>query len=274
MLDRRVLSRLGQSHGTTGEGRHRHRWLPAVAVAALAAVAFAAVWTGMHRAPVDDTVGDVARVGVVDGQQVSSYLAGSRNELASLDGQSRAPLYALVSFGSYVEPAVAQSLLADLPTSRVVSRVPLAGVQTEIVTLPVDTFAADVPAGMRRTASRKEADAREADRLARGLTGSGDREQRLRDFYVHDAAALRAEAASYRRLCACLYAAVVRATPERLRELAGRPGIRAVDPAPQVRRLDRAVFVPLLPEQTTVVTPPADEGLTSAPSPSSTRGAR
>ncbi|MBM0239561.1 hypothetical protein JNW88_24810, partial [Micromonospora sp. ATA32] len=37
--------------------------------------------------------------------------------------------------------------------------------------------------------------------------------------------------------------------PAVLRRVAARAGVRAVDPAPEVRRLDRAVFTPPLPEQ-------------------------
>jgi hypothetical protein len=38
-----------------------------------------------------------------------------------------------------------------------------------------------------------------------------------------------------------------------------------VDPAPEVERLDRTVFLPLLPEQATVVAPPPDRALPSPP---------
>jgi hypothetical protein len=51
----------------------------------------------------------------------------------------------------------------------------------------------------------------------------------------------------------------------RLAELTGRAGIRVVDPAPEIRRLDRTVFLPLLPEQATVVAPPPDRSLPTEP---------
>jgi hypothetical protein len=38
-----------------------------------------------------------------------------------------------------------------------------------------------------------------------------------------------------------------------------------VDPAPEIRRLDRTVFLPLLPEQATVVAPPPDRSLPAEP---------
>jgi hypothetical protein len=60
----------------------------------------------------------------------------------------------------------------------------------------------------------------------------------------------RVPAAGYRELCACVYAAVVRAKPAALDVVAARPEVRIVDPAPEVRRLDATVFLPPLPEQT------------------------
>jgi hypothetical protein len=65
-----------------------------------------------------------------------------------------------------------------------------------------------------------------------------------------------AEADGYRRHCACAYAAVVRADAAALTGLADRSGVRAVDPAPAVNRLDRTVFLPPLPEQSGVAGPP------------------
>jgi hypothetical protein len=48
---------------------------------------------------------------------------------------------------------------------------------------------------------------------------------------------------------------VVHAAPAALRALAQRSEIRAIDPASEVKRLDRTVFLPPLPEQTDRVRP-------------------
>ena len=64
------------------------------------------------------------------------------------------------------------------------------------------------------------------------------------------------EADRYRQHCDCAYAAVVRADAAALSALAGRPTVRAVDPAPAVTRVDRAVFLPPLPEQSGTAAPP------------------
>ena len=74
-----------------------------------------------------------------------------------------------------------------------------------------------------------------------------------------------AEATAYRAGCACVYAAVVRGDAGGAARRRGPAGVRAVDPAPEVYRLDRTVFTPPLPEQRDVVRPPADTGPSAAP---------
>jgi len=75
------------------------------------------------------------------------------------------------------------------------------------------------------------------------------------------------QALAYRERCSCVYAGVVRATPAVLRDVAARPGVRVVDPAPEVRRVDRAVFLPPLPEQADTARPPPDGGPPAATRP-------
>lgn len=269
LLDERVLPRLARglvriADAVTGLGRGagsgRRLLLGGASLAVVGAVA-TSLYLRSQPARVDETVGDVVRVGAVEGVRVAAYAGASKSELTNLLSSRTGDTYALVSFASNVEPAQLPGLLADTRTVRVYARVPLPDVQTEIVMLPVNTLAVDVPAGMKRTAAEKERIAAESVRSADGLRGGGERERTLRAFYQEDAEINRAEAASYRRLCACVYAAVVTATPVRLQQLAARRGVRVVDPAPEVRRLDRTVFLPLQPEQTTVVSPPVDSAL-------------
>jgi len=234
------------------------RSLIGVAVLSLVAIGATAIYVKTRPAPVDDTTGDVVRVGVSDGDKVADYLAQTRSELTSLARSGTGETVALVSFDAYREPAALPALLAGVTTVRVYARVPLPKVQTEIVSFPVHTLAADVPAAMKRTATTKERAATEAEQLAAGLNGSGAKEAELRAFYRQDAQVSRAEAGAYRRLCACTYGAVVRADAAALTRLAQREGVRVVDAAPESRRLNRTVFLPLQPEQLLVVTPPAD----------------
>jgi hypothetical protein len=268
-LDQRVLPRLGRGLARIGGGvagfsrgsASRRGLLYGAAVLSVVAVVVAAVYEGTGPELADDTTGTVVRVGAAEGTQVQAYLDRSRAELGALRSGRTGETYALVVLPTYTGPAVLPGLLAGVQTVRVYARVPLPNVQTEIVSFPVTTLATDVPAGMAHTAQRKERSAQESDRFAAGLTGNDSQERELRAFYRQDAGVSRAEAAAYRRRCACVYGAVVRATPVRLRQLAARPGIRSVDPAPEVARLDRTVFLPLLPEQTAVVTPPPDAGI-------------
>jgi hypothetical protein len=221
-------------------------WPVVVVVACVAVVVVLGVRAEHRRDPVDDSVGDVPRVGPVDGERVAAYLGQARDELAALPADEQT--WALVGFTAYQKPAGLTPLLAGYRVDRVLARVPLPGVQTQLVTLVVHTLSVDVPTGMQRVAAAKEKDATDA-------------------VDAGTAALDRREASAYRQLCGCLYAAVVRADGASLRALAGRTGVRIIDPAPEVTRLDRATFVPLLPEQSETVGPPGNT-TTASPTPS------
>ncbi|MFG1923765.1 hypothetical protein [Cryptosporangium sp. NPDC048952] len=254
---RTVLARLGR-----GARRLSRSWTALVTLVLVVALVVVAYRAGTRTAPVDDTVGNVPRVGPADGQQVDAYRSAASAELAGLS--AGAPVWALVGLADYQRPDALPALFDGYPVNRVVARVPLPGVQTQLVTLVVDRLAVDVPAGMNRVASEKERAAADATSAAKSAATAD-----LATVYTSAADLQRREAAAYRQLCACVYAAVVRATPDRLRALAQRPGIRVVDAAPEVTRLDRAAFAPLLPEQSGTVGPPSDNsaGPSTTPSP-------
>ncbi|WP_328344427.1 hypothetical protein [Micromonospora sp. NBC_00421] len=230
------------------------RWLVTAAVLAVGAVLLTVGWLARRPAPVGDrTVGQVTRVGVLPGDSLPGYAIASRAELAALT----AGAYALVSFDSYLAPDRLPVLLADVEVAAVVVRVPLPGRQTEVVRLPAQLLPQDVTAGMAGLADRKDREA--ADQRIRA---AGTTDPTSRRGYETGAQVARAEAAGYRSACACVYAAVVRAEAATLRALAGRGGVRVLDPAPEVTRLDRTVFLPPLPEQREVARPPADTAAT------------
>ncbi|MCX4471024.1 hypothetical protein OOK41_12000 [Micromonospora sp. NBC_01655] len=237
--------------------RRLPRWLTSAAVAAVAAVLLTAGWASRQDRPAGDrTVGEVTRVGIASGDPIPGYLRAAEAELAALPAAgSPAGTYALVAFSAYVAPGGLPALLDGVSVAEVVARAPLPGRQTEIVRLAVQWLPQDVTAGLAGVADRKDREA--IDQRARAA-GAADPE--LRRGYETGARVAAGEAAAYRAGCACVYAAVVRGTPEALRDLAGRPRIRAVDPAPELRRLDRAVVTPPLPEQRDVARPPADTG--------------
>ncbi|WP_327041520.1 hypothetical protein OG400_31465 [Micromonospora ureilytica] len=267
-LDQRLLPPLTRAVARLGDRSARSGVLSWAAVLSAAAVLGTAVWA-VDDTPVGDrTVGEVTRVGVADGDSVPGYLLSAAADLAALPASAPAAeggTYALVTLEAYLPPQRLATVLGDVGVSTVFGRVPLPGRQTEIVKIPALRVPDDVVAGMEQVAARKETEAADYRARAAAVDGDGAGERELREQYASGAEVAAAEAAAYRTGCACVYAAVVRATPVALRGVAARPDVRAVDPAPEVYRLDRTVFTPPLPEQRDVVRPPADTGPSAAP---------
>ena len=231
------------------------------------------IWVG-HRdaAPADDPVGDVVKVGVVQGQSVPGYLRSSGTELDTLTdpaAPAAGDLWALVALDGYVAPGALPGLLAGATVAQVYARVPLAEVHTQVIRVPVYRLPADVMSGMLDAALTRDREQAEYLQLARRLAGDGANYERARRAYETAAGTAAAEAAAYRSGCSCVFAAVVRGNPGVLRGIADRAGVRVVDPAPEVRRLDRTAFRPPLPEETGTV---AAEPGASPPVPNASSG--
>lgn len=271
-LDSRVLPLLARGLTRLAQAPVRSRVLPAVALVSVTAVLLTAVWAADRRPAEDFTVGDVVRVGVTTGDSIPGYVSSSRRKLAALlaatpSRSAPAGTYALVTFSAYLAPDRLPPILDGVEVSEVFGRVPLPDAQTQIVRIPAMRIPADVAAGMELVAERKDREALDYQQRSATLTGTGDADRQLRAVYDSGAQIALAEATAYRSRCSCLYAAVVRATPSALEHVAGRSEVRAVDPAPEVRRLDRAVFLPPLPEQADVVRPPVDGSMTATSGP-------
>lgn len=277
-LDRRLLPPLARGMARLGHGPLRLRMLTTVALCCSAAVLVTAVWAADRRPAVDQTVGEVTRVGVVQGQSIPGYVEASRVELRALlaapPADRPAQPYALVTMSAYLAPDRLPPILAEVSVSEVFTRVWRPGTQTQIVRIPAIRIPDDVLAGMAEVARRKDQEARDYQRRSAEVTGSTERDRELRRWYDSGARVAADEATAYRSRCSCVYAAVVRGEPAALARIAARPEVRAVDPAPEVRRLDRTVFSPPLPEQHDIVRPPADTDLPPAPTggPSGTPG--
>ncbi|WP_432829312.1 hypothetical protein [Dactylosporangium sp. CA-092794] len=248
-LDQRLLPPVGDVLARIFRGAVRLRVFTAVVgVLAVTATLLAVHRPGPPRS--DPSLGDVVRAGVPQGGSIPAYVQAGRDELAGLTGD--APVYALVSFTAYLAPDRLTPVLADVSVSSVFARVPLPKTQTELVRLGAFRVPDDVIAAMDDTARRKSDDAQHyRDLLARADGAPSEQ----RDVYLSGAIVADQEATAYREHCSCVYAAVVSAAPAALRAVAARPETRVVDPITDLQRLDRAVFLPPLPEQATVAAP-------------------
>jgi hypothetical protein len=244
-----------------------------VSAVAVGALLIGVLWAAQRDGPPAGDTDDVVQVGVVQGQSIPGYLGAARRELAALTDPS-APAagdtWALVSLDTYVPPGRLPELLAGAAVAQVYARVPLASARTQVVRIPVYRLPADVTAGMLDAALQRDQEQAEYLQLSRRLQGDGINVERARRAYGVAAATAAAEAAAYRSGCACAFAAVVRAAPAGLQAIADRPGVRVVDPAPEIRSLDHTEFRPLLPEQSGTV--PEDATQTAKPVPTGGSG--
>jgi hypothetical protein len=259
----RGLSRIGTAPS-------RLRIMTGLALASAAALLVTVVWSADHGPEAVNPTGDLLRVGVVEGQSVSGYLRSSRGELAALLPASGSPTagetWALVSLTAYLAPDQVQAALAGVAVAEVYARAPLPGVRTQVVKFGVYRMPQDVVAGMLNAALARDQEQADYRKLGDELEGDGVNEIRLRRAYDSAAQTAALEAAAYRAHCACVFAAVVRAAPAALEQLAGRAEVRVVDPAPEIRSLDRTEFRPVLPEQTTTVPEEEERGVPTVPS--------
>lgn len=270
-VDEVIVPRLARGFARMrGSGKLRVRLLTAfgltATVATLVTVALATHGHGPQRrgAAAD---GPTVHVGVQQNQSIPGYVTASNRELARLAQQGPAEVYALVSLRAYLAPDRLTPVLGGVAVAEVYARVPLPRTSTQIVRIPAFRIPEDVVTGMRQVATRKEADADELLQLAAKLNEVNAAEGELRSSYLDDANVATAEATAYRSECACVYAAVVRASAAALEQIAARPEVRAVDPAPEVLRLDQAVFLAPLPEQVQPAVPSPSPVASPTPSP-------
>jgi hypothetical protein len=263
-----VMGALRRRGRTRRGGPTRLRVATGLAVAAAGALLLAVIWTAGPDPDVDGGAPDVVRVGVVEGQSVPGYLSSARGELAALTRAAATPgeTWALVSLSAYVSPDKLSSMLGGSAVAQVYARAPLGAAQTQVVRIPAYRLPDDVLAGMSNAAAGRDRERADYTLLSRELTGTDPNDMRLRRAYDDAAAVAGAEATAYREHCSCVFAAVVRGAPAVLDRIAERTEVRVVDPAPEVRTLDRTEFRPPLPEQRTIVPVETRSATPSVPS--------
>jgi hypothetical protein len=242
------------------------RILTGLAIASAATLLVTVIWLSEPDPPATAPPPDVVRVGLVEGQSVRGYLDSSHQELNALVRSGRvADTWALVTLGAYVPPNELPPVFAGVAVAQVYARAPLPDTPTPVVRIPAYRIPQDVVAGMRATAVLRDQERADYLQLMRRVTGDTPSDARLRRAYATAAQVAATEAGAYRSGCACVFAAVVRASPAALSGVAGRNGVRAVDPAPELTSLDGVEFDPPLPEQP--ADPPPDESPAPSPSP-------
>jgi hypothetical protein len=271
-LDSRLLPPLARRMSRLAHGPARLRLLTGVALLSSTAVLVTAVWTVAATPTGEGPRPDLLRVGVIEGQSVPGYVRSSRGELAALlsspaPGEAPIETYALITLTAYFAPDRLAPLLGGTTVAEVYARAPLTGIPTQVVRIPAYRMPDDVLAGMLDAARRRD---REQADYAQLAAAAGDADQRLRRAYDNAAQVAAAEAIAYRSGCSCVFAAVVQATPAALERLAHRVEVRAVDPAPEVERLDRVEFSPPLPEQESTVTESSPAVAPLVPGPAAT----
>lgn len=252
--------------------RRRYLWALGVLLVALLGVAWVAGRQSMAGAPAGADSLDAVRLGPEAGQPVAGYLAGLP---ARLPAPGAAPVPGLVQFTAGLDvPAAAMLIAAPAagtagPAAPVITAPPMAAVSSVTAIFRVPLPRVQTALRFQRLAPVSDPDPAAA--LRRRLTLAQATAQRAA---AADAARLtgrRAQVAAAEAAalgdkdCRCLLAVLVSAGRAGLEGLAGRPGVRAVDAAPDGTPDDGVALAPLLPEQTAVAGPTPDDGPVTPP---------
>jgi hypothetical protein len=196
------------------------------------------------------------------GEHVDDYIRRATDGL--LDAVRVSPAaqrVALVNLRDYGTPEHARVLLAGFTVRRVFLRSKDAG--KEASTLPVELRGPLLPALERayRDTVRNRTQAQQSfESYAKTLRPRNANERRLRDLYLAYAHSSGVEAHAYAHDCACVFAALVTASPAQLLSLNARAGIRSVQVAGSGVTVLQVQAQPLLPEVTGVVPKPSVGG--------------
>jgi len=196
------------------------------------------------------------------GMKVDDYV--ERSTRALVDAVHASPSgerVALVSMRDYSTPEEARAVLSGFDVRRVFLRAKAAGKQA--TSLPVDVRGPLLPALQKayQDTARSRAQAQRSYRgYVETLRPKSTQDRAFRDLYAAFARSSGIEAREYSRDCACVFAALVTATPAQLLTLNARAGIRVVQVAGPGVTVLQVQAQPLLPEVTGVVPKPSVGG--------------
>lgn len=264
-LDPQALDERFASRGPLAKMRD----LPVVSLAAVLALAVAGAGLAAKResdrahrveglAP-GIQVGASTVLGPAVGASVAGYLDDAAGSLTrAVQTSADKTRIALVTFTGYRTPADTRAVLSGYLTSRLYVRARAAGGLA--TPLPVEVKG-DLMTQLRTSfadlAKTKLAAQKAYLGYVETLKANSSQDQQFRELYESFARSSGTEAREYGNGCACVYSAVVAATPAQLLSLTARRGVRAVEVAPAGVVLSGIQVQPLLPEVTTTVPKPS-----------------
>lgn len=198
-------------------------------------------------APTDPLPPAGASLGPASGTPVAPYVAAATAELDGAGGSSAR--WALLAPTTELTAPEAAALAAGTRTSRVLLQVPVTAVQTPLLSEEVADLSGTAALAVE-LADRQ----RRAGSILAASGGGSDRGSRV------DALA----SARLRAGCACIVGLLLRGTPDELRAVAAREGVRAVQVAPEGTGYGQLAVSPLLPAQVGTVRPGRDDGAVPA----------
>ncbi|MDX6274975.1 MAG: hypothetical protein QOJ92_2185 [Frankiales bacterium] len=193
----------------------------------------------------------LAFVGIQPGAAVATYIDGARKRLDEIT-QPDASVVGLMVFDHYVTAAQAAQLADPTRPTRAYYATHGKELPGEPPYAPVVDIARDLPPQLKAAANQLMVLVKQNEQFAFTIAGNNAEERAQKAQLIRDARLWRTEAAVLRGPCACVFAVVVRGKARVLQELARRPGIRLIDPAPPGAQTGLLNFGPLRPEVTGV----------------------
>jgi hypothetical protein len=260
-IDRRLLPPIGRRLARLGRGALWGRVVATTGAVACVALTVVAVYTATRPATVTPELAGI-HVGVSAGTNIPDYISTTATNLDRAIAAARpgdaTVRYALVSFKRNETPAQLGPLLVNVEAAEVFLRAKPAGVFVAQVRLIPD----DIVKAMTAYAGELSGDADDLQTQIQQLGQTPD-ETALKmtygDLVMADIAEMKLYASPSPSACTCAFGAVVHGSLSALKTLAGEDAVRAVDLVPLRPDVSRDTFMPPVPEQGGIATPPPVE---------------